>query len=264
MDWPDDFINKIICGDCLEVMKEMPSECIDLTVTSPPYDNLRTYGGYVFDFEGIAKELYRITKDGSVIVWVVGDKIENKSETGTSFNQALYFKKIGFNLHDTMIYQKTSSSLPDKTRYSQVFEYMFIFSKGTLKKFNLIVDKPNKQAGSSNPTKKRKSNGKMVKTQKYYIIPKVGKRTNIWIYEVGYNKGTKDKIAFKHPATFPDALARDHIKSWSNEGDVILDPLVGSGTTTRVAKDLHRNFIGIEINPDYCKIAEERLAQGVL
>jgi len=253
-------LNKIYCGDCLEIIKEITDKSIDLIVTSPPYDNLRIYNGFYFDFERIARELYRVIRRGGVIVWVVNDAVINGSETGTSFKQALYFKGTGLNLHDTMIYQKTSSSLPDKKRYSQVFEYMFIFSKGTPKTFNPIIDKPNRQAGSSNPTKKRKVSGEMIKTQKYYTIPLVGKRTNIWIYEVGYNKGTKDKIAFEHPATFPEKLAEDHILSWSNEKDIVLDPLCGSGTTCKMAKKNNRNFIGIEINPDYVDIANKRLA----
>lgn len=257
-------LNQIILGDCLEVMARFPYNSIDLTVTSPPYDNLRQYGGYTFDFGPIAKELYRVTKDGGVIVWVIGDQIVDGSETGSSFRQALYFKEIGFKLHDTMIYQKTSSSLPDNTRYSQVFEYMFILSKGQPKTFNPITDKLNTQAGSTNPTKKRKTTGEMVKTKRLYTIPTWGKRTNIWQYEVGFNKGTKDSIAFDHPATFPEALAADHIKSWSNPGDIVLDPFLGSGTTAKMARLLDRAYIGIEINPDYVKIAEERLKQEVL
>lgn len=247
--------------DCLEGMKQLEDNSVDLVVTSPPYDNLRDYKGYSFDFESIAKELYRIIKVGGVIVWIVGDAIINNSESGTSFRQALHFMKIGFNLHDTMIYEKTSSSLPDPIRYSQVFEYMFVFSKGKPKTFNAIIDKLNRQAGSSNPTKKRKTNGEMVKTQKYYTIPPLGKRINIWTYEVGYNKGSKDKITFNHPATFPEALARDHVLSWSNKGDLILDPFTGSGTTLKMAKQLNRKFIGFEISQDYIDIANKRLEQ---
>lgn len=252
-------INTIYNEDCLETMKKMKDNFIDLTITSPPYDDLRSYNGYSFDFENIAKQLFRITKQGRTLVWVVGDKIKNRSESGTSFKQALYFKEIGFNLHDTMIYQKTSSSLPDKTRYSQVFEYMFIFTKGNLEIFNPIIDKINKQAGSKNPTKKRTTKGEMIKTTKYYTIPPIGKRTNIWSYEVGYNKGTKDKYVFEHPATFPEKLAEDHILSWSNVGDLIYDPFAGSGTTLKMAKLNGRNFIGSEMSNEYCDIIRKRI-----
>jgi DNA modification methylase len=139
MKYPNDFVNKIICGDCLEVMKKIPDGSVDLVLTSPPYDNLRTYNGYNFDFEGIAKELHRVTKDGGVIVWVVGDATIKGSETGTSFKQALYFKEIGFNLHDTMIYHKNNYPPLTHNRYEQCFEYMFVFSKRYLKSFNPIM-----------------------------------------------------------------------------------------------------------------------------
>ena len=141
---------------------------------------------------------------------------------------------------------------------------MFIFSRGKPKTFNAIVDKLNRQAGSSNPTKKRKINGDMVKTQKYYTIPPIGKRINIWTYEVGYNKGTKDKMAFKHPATFPEQLAKDHILSWSNENDLVFDPFAGSGTTLKMAKLMKRNYLGFEINEDYIPLINERKEQEIL
>lgn len=253
---------KLICGDCLEIMKKMPNDYIDLTITSPPYDNLRTYNGYSFDFKNIAKELYRITKKGGVVVWIVGDATIKGSETGTSFKQALYFKKIGFNLHDTMIYHKNMLSFPEKTRYYQCFEYMFVLSKGKPKTINLIQDKKNSQFNSKvsggyrdiDGSIKQKSGNKKNKTIKEYGI-----RTNIWKYEVGYNKSTKDKKAYKHPAIFPEKLAQDHILSWSNEKDLVLDCFMGSGTTGKICKLLNRNFIGIEISKEYFEIAKERI-----
>ena len=260
MNYPDDFINKIICGDCLEVMKDIPDNSIDLTVTSPPYDNLRDYKGYVFDFESIAKELYRITKIGGVVVWVVGDATINGSETGTSFKQALYFKEIGFNLHDTMIYGKDSSPYPSgilSNRYSQIFEYVFILSKGKPKTHNLIMDRKNNittQTGSSY----RQKDGTLKR-----VIPKpikqYGVRGNIWYYSSGYQKSTKDKIAYQHPAIFPEKLAQDHILSWSNENDLVLDPMCGSGTTCKMAKKTGRQYIGIDTTPEYCEIARKRV-----
>lgn len=262
MKYPDDFINKIICGDCLEVMKEMPDGCIDLTVTSPPYDNLRDYDGYIFDFRGIAKQLFRVTKIGGVVVWIIGDATMDGSETGTSFKQVLYFKEMGFNIHDTMIYEKDGSPYPSNNRYRQVFEYMFILSKKELKTFIPIKDRKNIHQHSKSSTYRQKD-GTLNKIANINFEP-FGMRHNIWKYGCGYGKGAESNLAYLHPATFPYKLALDHIKSWSNEGDVILDPLIGSGTTARTAKDLKRNFIGIEINPNYCKIAKERLAQGVL
>jgi len=256
--------NKIIQGDCLEVMKTMEDGCIDLTVTSPPYDNLRTYNGYTFDFEGIAKELYRVTKQGGVVVWVVGDATIKGSETGTSFKQALYFKEIGFNLHDTMIWEKDGCIYPETNRYYPIFEYMFILSKGKPKTCNQINDRKNKNFGQKidRERKSRLADGSFIPTSSFGSNKKTkefGVRYNIWKFGMGGMKGTKDKIAYKHPATFPEKLAEDHILSWSNEGDTILDPMAGSGTTLKMAKKNNRNYIGIEISEEYCKIAEARL-----
>jgi len=258
MDLP---INQIICGDCLEVMKGLPDKCIDLTVTSPPYDNLRTYNGFVFDFEGIAKELYRITKDGGVVVWVVGDRVINGSETLIPFNQALFFKQIGFNIHDTMIYQKNAMPFPEQTRYIQCFEYMFVMSKGKPKSHNMIKE-PTRVANRIKNKKSCQRNKDGTTTpMKYETGKNERNKWNVWVYEVGYNKTTKDKEAFQHPAMFPEALARDHIISWSNKGDLVLDPFVGSGTTAKMALLNGRNYIGIDISEEYCEIARKRIAE---
>ena len=258
MKYPQDFINKIICGDCLEVMKDIPDNSVDLVVTSPPYDNLREYNGnYNFDFDGIVKELLRVVKNGGVVVWVVGDSVNNGSETGTSFRQALFFKELGFNLHDTMIYQKDTIPFPEVNRYEQGFEFMFVFSKNKPKTFNPIKVKTKGYKPSKSSTT-RQEDGTTARL-KYEQGKPFRKRFNVWSYGVGYLKSTQDKIAFNHPAIFPDNLAQDHIISWSNKNDLILDPFLGSGTTAVVCKKLNRKFIGIEINPEYCKIAEERL-----
>ena len=246
-------LNTIIQGDCLEVMKKFDDNSIDLTITSPPYDNLRDYNGYTFDFKGIAKELYRVIKEGGVVVWVVGDATIKGSETGTSFRQALYFKEIGFNLHDTMIYEKSTSPFPMHTRCNQLFEYMFIFSKDKPKTFNPIKI-PTITGGQ-----KRKNDGGYrqkdgSKHKANYETRKMTKTIgNIWRYRVC------GKIDNKHPAIFPEKLAEDHILSWSNEGDIVLDPMAGSGTTLKMAKKNNRNFIGIEISKEYCKIAEAKI-----
>lgn len=246
--------------DCLEGFKLLDNNCIDLTVTSPPYDNLRTYNGYSFDFKNTAKELYRVTKDGGVVIWVVGDKVNNGSKTCTSYKQALFFMDIGFNMYDVIIYQKTSPSAPHKGRYFNSFEYMFVLSKGKPKTINLLYDRPNKSSGrNTGRLSKRESNG-VLTTKKSITISDFGLRTNIWTYDVGNNKSTKDKIAFKHPAIFPERLANDHIISWSNENDVILDPFIGSGTTAKIALLNNRKYIGFEISKEYCDIAEKRIA----
>jgi len=246
---------KLIQGECLEVMKTLPDNSVDLTVTSPPYDNLRTYNGYVFDFEGIAKELFRVTKEGGVVVWVVGDATIKGSETGTSFKQALYFKEIGFNLHDTMIYEKAGLSYPDKNRYYSMFEYMFVLSKGKPLTFNQITDRVNITAGDRVHGTERKKNGitNPDRSCKGNMTNIFGARFNVWRIP---NPGKAGTI---HPATFPEQLAHDHIISWSNEGDTVLDPMMGSGTTGKMAKILKRNFIGIEISKEYFDIATRRI-----
>ena len=251
-------LNKIYCMDCLEGLKQLEDECIDLTVTSPPYDDLRKYNGYNFDFENIAKELYRVTKKGGVVVWVVSDKTKNGSETLTSFKQALFFKEIGFNVHDTMIYSSDKPPLSHR-RYEQKFEYMFIFSKGKPNTFNPIMEEC-KYVGSNKRARTFRNDGHTLEsTHKTDEVKKYKIKGNIWQYSTGYQKSTKDKIAFKHPAIFPEQLAHDHIISWSNEGDVVLDCFMGSGTTAKMCKLLNRNYIGFEISEEYCEITKERL-----
>ena len=224
----EDFKNKVIQGDCLEVMKGIPDKSVDMVLTSPPYDNLRDYKGYTFNFEGIAKEIYRVLKDGGVCVWVVGDATIKGSETGTSFKQALYFKEIGFNLHDTMIYRKINPMPVKSNRYLPCFEFMFVLSKGKPKSVNLIREKT-LATGKEKYTGTQQENGKFGVYGKNRNLER--DKYNVWDIKVGSNQSTKDKIAFQHPAIFPEKLAEDHILSWSNEGDIVLDPMAGSGTT---------------------------------
>ena len=257
-------LNRIVCGDAVDIMKSMPADSIDLVVTSPPYDNLRSYNGYSFDFEGMAKGLFRVMKKGGVIVWVVGDQTIKGDETGTSFRQALYFKRVGFNLFDTMIYLKTPrGAVGNNNTYWQTFEYMFILSKGTPKTINLIKDRENKDERDGDNGTKRLHDGTLLK-QKRTGYSKYGRRTNVWEYLIGKGHSASDSIAYKHPAIFPEKLVQDHIISWTNPGDVILDPMCGSGTSCKTAKQNKRNFIGIDISSEYCKIAEDRLRQKSL
>jgi site-specific DNA-methyltransferase (adenine-specific) len=265
-------LNTIHCGNAVEVLSTFDDNSIDLTVTSPPYDNLRTYNGKVkdevvyedgfsFPFVEMARELYRVTAKGGVVVWVVNDQVKNGGETGSSFKQALKFKEIGFTLYDTMIYHKNGAPFPETGRYSQVFEYMFVFSKGKPKTVNLLKDKPNRWAGHSNfgDPSKRQKDGDLKKVDKF-TISEYGTRYNVWYINNGAGFSSKDKIAFEHPAIFPEQLARDHILSWSNEGDIVLDPMCGSGTTIKMAHLLNREYIGIDCVEDYIhNIAVPRL-----
>ena len=253
-------------GDCLELMKNIPDGSVDLTVTSPPYDNLRTYKGNInqwnFEkFKAIAIELFRVTAEGGVVVWVVGDATIKGSETGTSFRQALYFKEIGFNLHDTMIYEKNGCGACGSNKsYIQNFEYMFVFSKGKIKTFNLIYDRENKVVGKQRVNGNRNlftaDNGRKyrdIETKKY------GRRFNIWKFN---QTDGHDKYSKSHPAPFPEHLALDHIASWSNEGGVVFDPFMGSGTTGKMAILSNRRFIGIELDEGYFNIAKKRIEEA--
>jgi site-specific DNA-methyltransferase (adenine-specific) len=240
-----EFLNRVIHGNSAEIMTYMPNESVDLTVTSPPYDDLRTYNGYTFPFEEVAKQLYRVTKQGGIVVWVVGDKTDKGSETLTSFKQALYFKEIGFNVHDTMIYAKENWIPLTHNRYEQQFEYMFIFSKGKPKTFNPIKT-PTKNGGNIARKVRDYTSEELVKNviapDKTIKLEKI--KPNIWFYGVGKGVSTTDSIAHQHPAIFPEKLAEDHILSWSNEFDTVLDCFCGSGTTLKMAYLNNRNFIG--------------------
>ena len=241
-------------GDCLGVMKEIPDGVVDLTVTSPPYDDLRTYNGYSFDFENIAKELYRITKEGGVVVWVVADATKKGRETGTSFKQALYFKECGFNLHDTMLYMKNQIVPLTHNRYEQAFEYMFVFAKGKLNTFNPILEEcKTKGSTTKNRTFYKTSSQNMPTVgNKNGKVGEYKQKSNAWFY-------SKGKTIKGHPAQFPLALARDHILSWSNESDLIFDPFGGSGTTALAAIETNRKWATCEISEEYANLAVDRI-----
>ena len=263
--------NTIYNEDCLDTMARMSDNYIDLVVTSPPYDDLRTYNnfvksgqaknnGYSFPFEQIAKELYRVTKEGGVVVWVVADSTMAGNETGNSFRQALFFKECGFNLFDTMIYSKPPrGACGNNTTYWQSFEYMFVFSKGKPKTLNLIKDRQNKESRSGDNGTKRLKNGKLLQVKRGGY-GEYGRRTNIWEYRIGKGHSTNDQIAHEHPAIFPENLALDHIRSWSRPGELVYDPMMGSGTVAKMSLLEDRHFLGSEINPVYCDIANQRIS----
>lgn len=256
-------MERLILGDSFIELTKIEENSVDLTVTSPPYDNLRTYNGNIAQWgepiwKGIIEELYKVTKPGGVVVWVVGDATIKGSETGTSFKQALWAKECGFNLHDTMIYQKNSYPFPPSNRYYQQFEYMFVWSKDAPKTFHGIKQKTIWKKNTDEVSTTRKADGSTVE-MKYAKGKDERLKDNVWVMNTGYMRSTKDKEAYKHSAIFPESLAHDHILSWSNEGDTVLDPFMGSGTTGKMAKQLNRNFIGIELDPTYFKIAKARI-----
>jgi len=258
---------QLMLGDCVERMGELADRSIDLTVTSPPYDNLRTYNGSLTDWtpekwQAVIRELYRVTKDGGVVVWIVGDATIKGSETGTSFRQALYAMDVGFRLHDTMIWAKDGAPYPTPVRYTQAHEYMFVWSKGAPRATNIIADKPNKWAGDNVHGTDRAADGSTkpkaaVRNKTGRTVKQFGSRLNYWLVPT-----EKRSRLFGHPAMFPEALARDHILSWSNEGDTVLDPFLGSGTTGKMAILEGRRFIGIERDEGYFKIARKHIEEA--
>lgn len=256
----------LINNDCKKTLDNLENKSIDLVLTSPPYDNLRSYGkdfkGFI-DFNEIALKLSSKLKDGGVIVWNVGDQVVNGSETGTSFKQALFFKdECGLNLHDTMIWQKPNFSNPSSTRYHQVFEYVFILSKGKPKTFNPIKDRKNIYAGLKGSfginTVTQRDGSKKIRSSK--IVEEYGMRHNVWVSKTAGQDGSAKK--YKHPAMFTEEFAREHIITWSNAGDNVLDCFMGSGTTGVACVNTHRNFIGIELDEGYFKSAKERIEEA--
>lgn len=267
-------VNKTYNENCLETMGKMPNNFIDCTVTSPPYDDIRNYNnkikglsdefnGYSFPFEDIAKELYRVTKKGGIVVWVVNDATHNGSETLNSFRQALFFKEVGFRMHDTMIYRKLNPMPNAGKRYQQMFEYMFVFSKGSPKTTNISLRERSNKCEDKRTYRKKKfsrnQDGEF--NENDYFVKEMVPEYNIWDFYVGWGNTTKDDVAFEHPAIFPEELVKRHIESWTNEGDLIYDPFMGSGTTSKMSILSKRNYIGSELSEEYCEIEKRRLSQ---
>lgn len=249
-------LNDVYVSDCALGMQKLPENSIDLVLTSPPYDNLRDYNGYEFEFEKIATEIYRVLKRGGILVWVVGDKTKNGNRSLTSFRQAIFFQDLGFNAHDVMIYEKKNTPFMRSNAYTNCFEFMFVFAKGKPNTFNPLKTQTVRQ-GKEKLVSNKKADG--INNKVWAELKPEKTRTNIWKYAVGLGGSTNDKIAFQHTAIFPEKLASDHIVSWTNEGDIVLDPMCGSGTTCKMAKLLRRNFIGFDISEDYVEIAKQRL-----
>jgi DNA modification methylase len=261
--------NRLLCIDTVEGMRALPSSSIPLTVTSPPFDDLRDYGGHAWDFEKfmlISGELWRVTMPGGVVVWVVQDKIRKGSESGTSSRQRVYLHRLGFDLHGTVILVSKGSRLPQRRRYVNQFQYAFVLSKGRPRTFNLLSDRPNSTAGQRAKASRRWADGRRERVEYERTTQPFGPRGNVWEYTVGGPHTTRDRYAYDHPALMPEAMARDLILSWSRPGDVVLDPMGGAGTTAKMALLNDRQYLSFEVHQPYHEIAARRLAEahGVL
>jgi DNA modification methylase len=252
--------DSVIHGNCVEVMSGFPAETVDMCLTSPPYDDLRSYRGFRFDVQAVAAALHRVLKPGGVVVWVVGDQTIDGSETGTSFKHTEAFREAGFRLHDTMIYEKGGLHFPDTVRYYSCFEYMFVFSKGRPKTVKLIRDRENSTAGETHAWTSRKKDGSFVTSGTKKTLAPFGVRRNVWSYHTGLHHSAPDNLWRLHPAVFPLQLAEDHIISWTKPKEVVLDPMCGSGQTLLAALGNDRHYIGIDCSAEYCGLSKERLA----
>ncbi len=253
--------NRIECCDCVDGVRSLAAGSVPLTVTSPPYDRIRKFAP--FDFEALAHELFKVTCDGGVLVWVVGDQIVDGSETGTSFRQALFFKEVGFRLHHTMAFASSGTYLVTRTRYGSALQYMFVFSKGRPRTIRLIRDKPNKYAGQQQnvPHGRDDRNRNRYRSQP---VKKFGLRPAFWVIATGKSVTTKDDYAYEHDAVMPESIARDHILTWSKPGELVLDVFVGSGTTAKMAALHGRKYLGFDIEKKWCDLAERRVREAVL
>jgi DNA modification methylase len=260
-----ELIDRVLNNNGIAGMKKLPDGCIPMTMTSPPYDKLREFGGHPWDFESfipIAEELYRITMQGGVVVWIVADSIIDGSETGTSARQKLRFLEIGFNAHHTMVMHRKGSRWPSKVRYGDSLEYAFVLSKGKPRTIKLLRDKPNKHAGMVQTFNRRELDGRQRPTGTSQPVKEMGVRSAIWTYAAGGPATTKDNYAFNHPALMPERMAEDHIRSWSRIGDLIFDPMCGAGTTCKMALLNHRRYLGFEVHEPYHRLAESRMTDA--
>jgi site-specific DNA-methyltransferase (adenine-specific) len=260
---PFDQTNRLHLGDCVDGMRRLPDACIPLTVTSPPYDNLRQYGNHPFDFEAVARELWRVTAPGGVIVWVVQDEIVDGSETGTSCRQQLFFQDLGFRVHNRIVMANAGSRWPGKARYGGSLELALVLTKGKPRTIRLLQDSPNKNVGQLKTFYRRGWDGRLERAGAgSYPVGRWSARGNVWVYPRGYNQSSKDWRDFIHPALMPEAMAEDLILSFSKPGELVFDPFAGAGTTARMAFLNHRRYLGYEVHETYLQRALERLADA--
>lgn len=251
---------RLLTGDACEILPTIRESSVDLTVFSPPYDGLRDYKGKPsFDMAVLGREILRVTKEGGVCCMVIQDATKNGAKSLTSFRTACLFADLGWRLFECCIYSRAGVPGAWWTKRFRVdHEYIFIFTRGDglprrFDKTSLMVE--SKYAGITAGGTKRTTKGDFVAIKKTVISP-LKCRGTIWHYAASNTERNKTKS--EHPATYPDSLARDIISCFSKEGDLVLDPMMGSGTTGIASVNMGRRFLGIEISVQYMEIAKRR------
>lgn len=254
-------LNQIICGDAFEIVRSWPASSVDMVVTSPPYDGIRDYKGFSLNLSAVGQELHRILKDGGVVAMVIQDQTKNFGKSLTSFRTILdWCDRVGFKLFETVIYRKYGAEGAWwNKRFRVDHEYIPVFLKGErpqyFNKEHLKI--PSKHGGKTmTGGGTRLTNGVRIATRAITINP-FKCRGTIWEYMTA---GDGSRLKHQHPATFPNQLPYDFIQCFCPPDGIVLDPFVGSGTTTVAAKNLDRSYIGIDIAPAYCEIAKKRMA----
>jgi DNA modification methylase len=253
-------INKTHCAESSVALKKLPDNCIDIVVTSPPYDRIRDYNGFECNLHNIGEQLSRVLKDGGIIVMVIQDQTKDFGKSLTTFRTILdWCDNFNLKLFETVIYKKHGAEGAWWTKRFRVdHEYIPVFLKGKrpayFTKEHLKI--PSKHAGKTmTGCATRLTNGSTLKSKKLKINPTKCRGT-IWDY---VTCGDGGKLKHEHPATFPDKIPVDFIETFCPPGGIVLDPFMGSGTTALAALNLGRNFLGFDISNEYVSLANKRV-----
>lgn len=248
-------------ADAIEHASTLASDSVDLVLFSPPYDGVRDYrGNWTLDLPALGSELLRVVKDGGFAVMVIADGTKNQRKSMTTFRTAVAWEDAGWSLFESVIYSRDGR--PGAwwaTRFRVDHEHILMFYKGKRPRPVTHHDGlrvPSKHAGKKWTGTQRLTDGTLVKTSATVAADKC--RGTIWHYATSNSEGNRTKA--KHPATFPDALARDVILALSAPGDVVYDPMMGSGTSVVIAAQEGRRWLGNDFFAEYVEIAQQRLA----
>lgn len=259
-----DWVDKVHCMECVEGMEMLPDDCVDLVVTSPPYDAVRKYNGFAFDLHQTGAQIHRVLKDGGIAAMVIQDQTKDFGKSLTSFRTIIdWCDSFGFKLFECVIYRKNGSEGAWwKHRFRVDHEYIPLFLKGDRPAY---FDKqplrvPSKHGGKvMSGSGNRRTDGATNGTVRREINATKCRGT-IWNYLMA---GDKNPLKRKHPAVFPDAIPSDLIQCFCPPGGIVLDPFIGSGSTAVQALKHERHFIGFDISQEYCDLCNQRLEKDV-